>query len=88
MEKMDIKLSSAKAFVLVNGSPTDEFQISRGICQGNPLSPFLFILGMEGLNIAIKSACEKSLLRGVKLPRGGPSVSHLFYVDDVIFVGE
>ncbi|KAL7587442.1 hypothetical protein Lser_V15G40495 [Lactuca serriola] len=81
-------LSSSKASVLVNGAPTTEFPISKRVRQGDPLSRFLFILAMEGLNIAIRSACEKALFHGVKLPRDGPSVSHLFYADDAIFFEE
>ncbi|KAI3501185.1 hypothetical protein L1887_29047 [Cichorium endivia] len=80
-------LSSARASILVNGAPTEEFSISRGVRQGDPLSPFLFILAMEGLNIAIKTASEKSLIQGIKLPHNGPSISHLFYADDAVFVG-
>lgn len=85
---ISICLSSTKSYVLVNGAPTDEFEISRGVHQGVPLSPFLFILAMEGLNIVVKSACEKPLFCGVKLPRDGPSVSHVFYAGDAMFVGE
>lgn len=81
-------LSSAKASILVNGSPTGEFQLMRGVRQGDPLSPFLFILAMEGLNVAIKGAVGKRLLKGVNLPNNGPTLSHLFYADDAIFLGD
>ncbi|KAI3720995.1 hypothetical protein L2E82_31996 [Cichorium intybus] len=81
-------LRSSRASVLVNGSPTQEFDISRGVRQGDPLSPFLFIIAMEGLNVAISSACEKGIYKGLSIPNGGPTISHLFYADDAIFVGE
>lgn len=79
-------LSSARASVLTNGSASKEFQLSKGVRQGDPLSPFLFILAMEGFNVAMKSACQKSLFHGVDIPNGGPSISHLFYTDDAIFI--
>ncbi|KAL7593944.1 hypothetical protein Lser_V15G32699 [Lactuca serriola] len=81
-------LSSSRASIMVNGSPTMEFDITKGVRQRDPLWPFLFIIAMEGLNIAMKSAKEKGIYTGVQLPRNGPLISHLFYADDALFVGE
>ncbi|XP_023745646.1 uncharacterized mitochondrial protein AtMg01250-like [Lactuca sativa] len=80
-------LSSARASVLVNGTPSDEFPITRGVRQGDPLSPFLFIIAMEWLHVAIQGASGRSLIHGVKLPNNGPTISHLLYADDTIFSG-
>nr|GEY23019.1 putative RNA-directed DNA polymerase, eukaryota, reverse transcriptase zinc-binding domain protein [Tanacetum cinerariifolium] len=76
-------LHSARASVLVNGSPTREFSIKRGLCQGDPLSLFLFIIVMEGLHYALKDAVSSGLLCGTKVGNTNFNISHLFYPDDV-----
>ena len=81
-------LASSKASVSVNGSLTKEFNISKGVRQGDPLSPFLFIIAMEGLNAAMKTAVDKGIFKGIQVPGAGPLISHIFYADDALFVRE
>ncbi|XP_071718074.1 uncharacterized protein [Rutidosis leptorrhynchoides] len=81
-------LFSAKTSVLVNGSPTREFPIKRGLRQGDPLSPFLFIMVMEGLHLALQRAMETNFIRGVKIGRERIHISHFIYADDVIILSE
>jgi hypothetical protein len=52
--------------VLVNGSPTNEFPLERGLRQWDPLSPFLFLVAADGLNVLMQALVEKTLL-GVQL---------------------
>lgn len=81
-------LISARSSGLVNESPTDEFQLFRGLHQGDNLSPFLFILVMEGLHVATEDANDVNLFYGVQVGSGSLRLSHLFYHDDSIFLGE
>ncbi|XP_071688252.1 uncharacterized protein [Rutidosis leptorrhynchoides] len=78
----------ASISVLVNGSPTREFSLERGVRQGDPLSPFLFIIAAEGLNVMVKRAvCNKKYI-GVEIGRDKVPIPHLQYADDTIFYGE
>jgi len=71
-------VSIATTSVLVNGSPTDEFQIKRGLRQGDPLSPFLFLLAAEGLNVLMTAAVNLNLFTGFSVGAHNPLVlSHL-----------
>ncbi|GKA67661.1 RNA-directed DNA polymerase, eukaryota, reverse transcriptase zinc-binding domain protein [Tanacetum coccineum] len=79
-------LHSSTSSILINGSPTCEFPIRRGLRQGDPLSPFLFIITMEGLHIAIEDAIVDGLYRGINV--NSISLSHLFFADDALFIGE
>ena len=68
--------------ILVNGKPKGHIVPTRGICQGDPLSPYLFLLCFEGLNGLIEHAVDGKHIEGVSLCRNGPKISHLFFADD------
>ncbi|GJR97182.1 RNA-directed DNA polymerase, eukaryota [Tanacetum coccineum] len=80
-------LGFAKASILVNGSPTSEFSFHCGLKQGDPLAPFLFILIMESLHFSFSRAVNDGLFKGLQL-QGSVNISHLFYADDAMFIGE
>ncbi|KAJ0616673.1 putative RNA-directed DNA polymerase [Helianthus annuus] len=81
-------LYSTRASVLVNGSPTMEFECSRGLRQGDPLSPFLFLIAMEALSGVIKKASDVGLFHGIRCNDMGKTLTHLLYADDVVFIGD
>lgn len=74
--------------ILVNGSPTDEFTPKRGIRQGDPLAPYLFLLIGEVLSKLIIRAQEKGLISGVKFPFHSSPITHFQYADDTILLVE
>ena len=80
-------ITTARVSVLVNGSPTAQFNLQKGVRQGDPLSPYLFITAMEGLIVALKEAIRKDLFKGMDLPRDGPRIAGLHFADDALFVG-
>ncbi|GKC99825.1 putative RNA-directed DNA polymerase, eukaryota, reverse transcriptase zinc-binding domain protein [Tanacetum coccineum] len=81
-------LNSAFASVLINGSPTKEFKLERGLRQGDPLSPFLFILAAEALNVAILEATNHNIFHGIKVGKDKLHISHLQFADDALILGE
>jgi hypothetical protein len=74
--------------VLVNGGPTEEINIQRGLKQGDPLAPFLFLLVVEGLGELMRRAVELQRFKGFQVGRRGVVVSHLQYADDTLCIGE
>lgn len=62
---------SASASILVNGSATTPFKLQRGLSQGDPLSPFLFNLIVEPLNLLIHKATLMNLWEGIVVCRNG-----------------
>ncbi|GKA20416.1 RNA-directed DNA polymerase, eukaryota [Tanacetum coccineum] len=79
--------TSSMASILVNGSPTSEFPFCCGLKQGDPLAPYLFILIMESLHISFSRVVDDGLFKGFQL-HGSVNISHLFYADDAMFIGE
>lgn len=58
---------SGNLSVLVNGSPTEEVNIKRGLKQGDPLAPFLFLLVTEGLSGLIRKTVSSGKFKGFKV---------------------
>ncbi|GKV32830.1 hypothetical protein SLEP1_g41400 [Rubroshorea leprosula] len=81
-------LRSSMISILINGSPTRQFPVGKGIRQGDPLSPFLFLIVAEGLNGLMSTAVEKELYKGVRIGNGATMVSQLQFADDTTFFGE
>jgi hypothetical protein len=82
MQWMMLCVSSVNYSALVNFEKVGPIHPGRGLRQGDPLSPYLFILVAEGLTALISKAVANGELHGVKICRGAPSVSHLLFADD------
>jgi len=81
-------ISTATASVLVNGCPTEEFNLERGLRQGDPLSPFLFLLAAEGLNVMMSALVTNRLFTPYGVgAHNNVLVSHLQFADDTLLVG-
>lgn len=77
-------VSTTSTTILFNGNKLDSFHPSRGIRQGDPISPYLFLLCMEFLGAHISTLCEEKRWDKIKASKNGPSFSHIFYVDDLM----
>ncbi|KAH0709483.1 hypothetical protein KY284_010910 [Solanum tuberosum] len=75
-------VSTSSISILVNGGKFDFFNPSRGIRQGDPMSPYLFIIYMERLSRAINVEVQKKAWYPIKITTRGPRLSHLFFADD------
>lgn len=81
-------ISTASLQVLWNGEPTQPFYPSRGIRQGDPLSPYLFVMCMERLYQTIEEAIVNNKWRPIRASRNGPLLSNLFFADDIVLFAE
>jgi hypothetical protein len=70
-----------------NGDHSELFGASRGLCQGDPLSPYLFLLLAKGLGRLLKRNVELGTIQGWRWGRDLPSQSHLQFVDDTALMG-
>lgn len=68
--------------ILLNGEPHGFVSPTRGIRQGDPLSPYLFLICAEGFTALLRKAERDKRLSGISVCRGGPRISHLLFADD------
>lgn len=80
-------ISTVSYTVMVNGVPSKEIFPSRGLRQGDPLSPYLFILMSGALTRLIEVKKQSSRINGIKLNRRCPTISHSFFADDTMVFG-
>lgn len=81
-------VTTASLRVLWNGEPTDSFKPTRGVRQGDPLSPYLFVMCMERFYQTIEEAIVENRWKPIRASRNGPLLSNLFFADDVVLFAE
>ena len=81
------RVSSMKYIVKINGQPYGLIQPTRGLRQGDPLLPYLFLICSEGLFAFLNCAAQRKAIEGVATSANGPRVSHLFFTDDSLVFG-
>lgn len=81
-------LSSSSISILVNESLTGEFKSTRGLRQGDPIAPFLFLVVVEGLSGLMRQALLKGLYKGYKVGKQNAELSLLQFADDTLFFVE
>jgi hypothetical protein len=81
-------VSSPTFSVVINGQPFARFRSYRGIRQGCPLSPYLFVLAINELSIALQEAMSTNSFAGIKLGPNCPSIHSLLFADDLLVCGQ
>ncbi|RYR39566.1 hypothetical protein Ahy_A09g045127 isoform B [Arachis hypogaea] len=79
---------TVKYNLLWNGSMTEEFSPKRGIRQGDPISPYLFVICMDALSQLIEKTVELNNWKPFTIGRRGPKISHLLFADDLLIFAE
>ncbi|KAB1207150.1 hypothetical protein CJ030_MR7G011471 [Morella rubra] len=77
-------LSSASCSILLNGTPLGLIKPTRGLRQGDPMAPFLFIIGSEVFSRIWMRAEADHSIHGICIARSAPPITHLLFVDDLL----
>jgi hypothetical protein len=80
-------ISTTSLSILINQEPTSYFYPQRGLRQGCPLSPYLFVIAINELSLRLQDELNASNLQGVSLGPGAPPIHCLLFADDLIICG-
>lgn len=83
---MEILVFSSQMSVLVNRSPTKDFEVEMGLQKGNSLSPFLFVIFAEGMTCLVRKASELGEFKGFSF-HDSCSVDLLQFADKTFIIG-
>ncbi|CAM8905567.1 unnamed protein product [Rhodiola kirilowii] len=72
--------------VRINGNNTREIRPSRGLRQGDPISPYLFLICAEWLTHTLNNYQENGRIKGIRICRGAPAITHLMFADDCLLL--
>ncbi|XP_072076475.1 uncharacterized protein [Arachis hypogaea] len=81
-------VSSTEYQILWNRGKTEKFTPTRDIRQGDPISPYLFVIAMNKLSMLIEDGVEEGNWKPMKAGREGPIISHLLFADDLLLFAE
>ena len=79
IERVMSYVTTPSFFVLINGKPYGMIHPSSRILQGDPLSPYLFLLCAKGFTTLLKKAESEGRIKGVSICRGAPKVTNLMF---------
>jgi hypothetical protein len=77
-------VTTVKYSIKFNGTLLEAFSPSRGLRQGDPLSPFLFLFVADGLSTLLRNEVNQNRITPLKVCRRAPGISHLLFADDTL----
>lgn len=82
VKKIMLCVTTGKYNILINGELAGPVIPTRGLRQGDPLSPYLFIMCAEGLSCLLSETERNGGMHGCRVARAAPPITHLFFTDD------
>lgn len=81
-------MKDSRVTISVNGKGDGFITPTRGLRQGCPMSPYLFIIAMEFLAKLFQARVQQGDIRGVRLAKTAPTLTHILYADDLVVMGQ
>jgi len=85
---VEVCITTPRLSIIINGTPCKPFKMGRGLRQGDPLSPFLFVLMAEVMNKLLQKASQMALFKGLQVGGTNVTLTHLQFVDDTLLFCE